>query len=297
MHEAATALPSLTDMQEHGSFPLSQWDAEYALSPAGEIVPSFEELTRCTWGTHVTVHGQPAKFHQAGLVNERQVVIVLAGHNATLNAESWRCEPACGGEQAYYFDFDQAGLRVGTPLAAPLLREQAVAALRKGDLVLVNGCPATFLCLKHRADDMWLTLQASPDQEIALHGIGAEQVDHRKWGDAWRIKWAAELNVHLVSAHLPTFKELNSLAAGAPVTLGAEAVPGQLQCTEVRDGTKRFVVVKAAPWLSVRQAHSQPAPGCRDWLYRIRFEEAGLRLAHEGAQATPNSLPLITSPQ
>jgi hypothetical protein len=67
-------------------------------------------------------------------------------------------------------------------------------------------------------------------------------------------------------------------------------VPGQHQRIKVRDGTKRFVVVKAAPWLSVRQAHSQPVPGCRDWIYRIRFEEAGLRLAHDDEpQASQNA--------
>lgn len=281
MHEVATALPSLDDAQEQSARPLSLRDAEYALLPDGEIVPTFAELTRCTWGTHVTVRGQPAKFHQAGVVNERQVVIVLASHNAILGAESWRCEPACGGETAYYFDYDQAALRVGTPLAAPLLREQAAASLRSGDSLMVNGRPATFLRLKHRADELWLTLQAAPGQVIALREIGADQVDDRKWGHAWRVKWSAELDVHLVSARLPTFHELNRLEAGTLVTLGAEAVPGLLQCTQVRDGTKRFVLVKAAPWLSVRQAHSQPAAGCRDWIYRIRFEEAGLRLATE----------------
>jgi hypothetical protein len=166
------------------------------------------------------------------------------------------------------------------------LREQAATSLRKGDSVLVNDCTATFLCLKHRADELWLTLWASPDQEGALREMGADQVDHRKWGHAWRIKWAAELNVHLLSALLPTFDELKRLAPGALVTLGAEAVPGRLQCTQVRDGTKRFVVIKAAPWLSLRQAHSRPAPGCGEWIYRIRFEEAGLRLAPDAVQAT-----------
>jgi hypothetical protein len=285
MHEAATA-PPLNDEEEPTARWLSLQDGAHASVPDGEIVPSFAELTRCTWGTHVTVRGQAAKFHQAGVVNERQVVIVLASHNDVLDAASWRCEPACAGEHAYYFDYDQASLLIGTPLAAPLLREQAAASLRRGDSILVNDCTATFLCLRHRADELWLTLRASPGQENALREMGADQVDHRKWGHAWRIKWAAGLNVHLLSARLPTFDELNRLAPGAFVTLGAEAVPGRLQCTQVRDGTKRFVVVKAAPWLSVRQAHSRPAPGCGDWVYRIRFEEAGLRLALEGAQAT-----------
>lgn len=283
MHEVATALPSLNDVQEPCARTLLQQD--------GEIEPTFEELMRCTWGTHVTVCGQPAIFHQAGMINERQVVIVLAGSNAILGAQSQRCEAACGGEQAYYFDYNQAVLRIGTPLAAPLLRGQAAASLRKGDLIQVNGCTATFLCLKHRSDELWLTLRAEPEQASALSEIGADPVDHRKWGEAWRVKWTAELNVHLVSARLPTFKELNRLAPGAPVTLGPEAVPGRLQCTQVRDGTKRFVLVQAAPWLNVRQAHSQPAPGCSDWVYRIRFEEAGLRLAHDGAQLAPDNEP------
>ena len=225
------------------------------------------------------MHGQPAKFHQAGVVNDRQILIVLASHNTVLEDRCWRCEPACGGEQAYYFDHQQAGLRIGTPLGAPLLREQAATSLRKGDLIQVNGCSATFLCLRHRSEELWLTIQATPEQESALIEIGGEQVVHRNWGNAWRVKWSAELKVHLLSARLPTFDELNKLEPGAPITLGAEAVPGRFQCAQVRDGTKRFVVVMAAPWLSVRQAHSQPADGCRDWLYRIRFEEAGLRLA------------------
>lgn len=287
--QVVTALPSVDDAQEQSARPLSLRDAEYAMSADGEIVPTFAELTRCTWGTHVTVRGQPAKFHQAGLINERQVVVVLAAHNAILGAQCWRCEPACGGEEAYYFDYDQAGLQIGTPLAAPLLREQAAASLRSGDSVLVNSCPATFLRLKHRADELWLTLRAAPEQESALLGIGADRVDDRKLGNAWRIKWATGLNVHLVSARLPMFNELNSLEPGALVTLGADAVPARLQCTQVRDGTKRFVVVKAAPGLSVRQAHSQPAPGCPDWVYRIRFEEAGLRLAHDAAQPASNN--------
>jgi hypothetical protein len=291
MHEVATALPSLNDVLEPCVRTLSQQDGEYTLSFDGEIEPTFEELMRCTWGTHVTVCGQPAKFHQAGLINERQVVIVLAGSNVILGAQSRRCEPACGGEQAYYFDYKQAVLRIGTPPSAPLLCEQAATSLRKGDLIQVNGCTATFLCLKHRSDELWLTLQAEPGQGSALGEIGAEPVDHRKWGEARRVKWAAELSVHLVSAHLPTFKELNRLEPGAPVTLGPEAVPGRLQSTQVRDGTKRFVLVQAAPWLSVRQAHSQPAPGCSDWIYRIRFEEAGLRLALGGAQVAPNNEP------
>lgn len=290
MHEVATALPSLND-EEQNARPLSQRDDEHTLLPDGEIAPTFEQLIRCTWGTHVTVRGQPAKFHQAGLIDERQVVIVLAGCSAILGAQSRRCEPACGGEQAYYFDYNQAVLRIGTPLAAPLLREQAAASLRKGDLIEVNGCTATFLCLKHGFDELWLTLQAAPKQEGALSDIGAERVDHRKWGNAWRLKWAAELNVHLVSARLPTFRELNDLPPGAPITFGAEAVPGRLQCTQVRDGTKRFVLVQAAPWLSVRQVHSKPSPGCSDWVYRIRFEEAGLRLVHNDALLATDNEP------
>jgi hypothetical protein len=33
--------------------------------------------------------------------------------------------------------------------------------------------------------------------------------------------------------------------------------------------------------LNLHQTQSQPAPGSRHWIYRIRFEEAGLRLADE----------------
>lgn len=288
MHEVATAPPALNEAQEPGATPPLHGYAQHRCSSEGEMVPTFAELTRCTWGTHVTVRGQPAKFHQAGVINDRQVVIVLAGHNTVLVEESWRCEPACGGETAYYFDYEQAGLRIGTPSTAPLLREQVAASLRVGDSVLVNGCAATFLRLKHRADELWLTIGAEPGQESALIEIGADRIDDRNRGEAWRIKWAAGLDVHLVSAHLPTFDELNRLAPGTRVSLGSEAVPGQLQRTHVRDGTKRFVLVKAAPWLSVHQAHSQPAVGSRDWIYRIRFEEAGLRLVHDGPEATPD---------
>lgn len=281
MHEAATALSPLNNAQIQAARPQLPPEAAPAFPTNDEIVPTFEELTRCTWGTHVTVRGQPAKFHQAGMIDERRVVVVLAGHNAILGAESWRCESACGGEQAYYLDYDQAGLHIGTPPSAPLLREQAAASLRTGDLVLVGSCTATFLSLKRLGDDLCLMLRAAPEQESGLLGIGANQVVDRKWGNVWRIRWAPDLTVHLVSARLATFNDLNGLATGTPVTLGAEAVPARLQGTQVRDGTKRFVLVEAAPWLSVRQAQSQPAPGRRDWVYRIRFEEAGLRLAHQ----------------
>jgi hypothetical protein len=243
--------------------------------------PTFAELRRCTWGTHVTVHGQPAKFHQAGLIDDRQVVIVLAGDNPVLAAESVYREPACDGESAYYFDYGQAHLSIGTPPAAPLLREQAAASLRAGDVVLLAGCPATFLELKSRAGELWLTLRAAPEQHDALRRIGAEQVDDAKWGQAWHVDWNAGLKLRLVSARLPTFTELSSLRPGACVTVGADGVPAWLQCTQVRDGTRRFVVVKAAPWLNLHQTQSQPAPGSRHWIYRIRFEEAGLRLADE----------------
>lgn len=281
MQEVAAALSSLQDAQMPCVGAQPSQDRETALSSDGYILPTFAELTRCTWGTHVTVHGQPAIFHQAGVANERQVVIVLAGQNTVLEAQSWRCEPACGGEHAYYFDYKKAGLRIGTPLAAPLLREQAATSLREGDSIQVNGCTATFVCLKRRSEELWLTMRAAPEHESALVAMGSEHIDHRKWGKAWRVKWSAELNVHLLSARLPTFDELNRLKPGAPITLGAAAVPGLFQCTQVHDGTKRFVVVQAAPWLSVRQAHNQPVQGCGDWIYRIRFEEAGLRLVQD----------------
>lgn len=281
MQEVAAAPPSLDDAQMQSAGALSSQHRKTTFLPQRESLPTFTELTRCTWGTHVTVHGQPAKFHQAGVVKDRQVVIVLAAHNNILEAQSWRCEPACGGEHAYYFDYEQSELRIGTPLSAPLLREQAATSLREGDSIQVNGCTATFICLKRRSEQQWLTMRAAPEHESALIAMGGEHVDQRKWGNALRLKWSAELKVHLLSAHLPAFDELATLDPGTPITLGAGGVPGKFQSIQVQDGTKRFVVVRAAPWLSVRQAHSQPAQGCRDWIYRIRFEEAGLRLVQD----------------
>lgn len=282
MHEAASAPPSIDSAQEQLGHSVAPLQPEEAVSCETEIAPTFTELMRCTWGTHVTVCGQPAKFHQAGMVNERQVVIVLSSHNDILASASWRCEAACGGEQAYYFDYQKAALRIGTPVTAPLLREQASTSLRKGDELLVNGVQATFLCLKRRADELWLTLRATPEQQTAMSEIGAVQIDPREWSDAWTVNWSAGLTVQLFSARLPSFAELAKLRPGVPVTLGADATPGWLQCTQVRDSTKRFVIVKAAPWLNMRQAHSHPLAGGREWIYRIRFEEAGLRVAHDG---------------
>ncbi|MBC5768520.1 hypothetical protein [Ramlibacter albus] len=244
------------------------------------LAPSFEELKRCTWGTHVTVMGQPAMFSQAGRVDGRETVIVVAGPNAVLAGASRHHEPAGGGDFTYCFDYDRAQLQVGTPPAAPLLREQA-AGLRAGDSVLVHGCPAMFLESRIRADELWLTLRDAPGQEAALRELGAESVDDRKWGAVWRLVWRAGLQVRLVSARLPTFGELAKLRPGTQVTIGVEGIPGRLMGTQMRDGTRQYVLVKAAPWLSVHQADSQPVGGSRSWLYRIRFQEAGLRLAGE----------------
>lgn len=253
---------------------------------AFERAPGFDELRRCTWGTHVTVCGQPARFNQAGVIHGREIVIVLSGNNPVLAAHSRYCEAAGPGEFAYYFDYGRAGLAIGTPPGAPLLREQGLAWLRGGDIVLVNGGPATLLEIKPRADETWLSLRAAPEQEPHLTRLGADCVEDRKWGRAWRMAWEAGLQVRLVSARLPTFAEVARLRPGTPVTLGNDALPGKLQCTQVRDGTRQFVMVKAAPWLSVHQADSQPVPGAREWIYRIRFEEAGLRLGDDAAIAS-----------
>jgi hypothetical protein len=231
----------------------------------------------------VTVRGQPARFNQAGVINGREVVIVLAGNNPVLAAQSRYSEAAGPGEYAYYFDYAHAQLAIGTPPAAPMLREQALASLRAGDVVLLNGCPATLLELRPRADEVWLTLRAAPEQHAMLGRLGAEHVRDRRWGDVWRLVWEAGLQLRLVSARLPSFADVARLRAGTQVTIGTEAIPARLQCTQVRDGTRQFVMVKAAAWLSVHQADSQPVAGSNEWIYRIRFEEAGLRLAQEAA--------------
>ena len=253
------------------------------LALASAYLPTFSELTRCTWGTHVTVRGQPAQFNQAGVIEGREVVVVLAGHNTVLGAESWYCEAADGGEYAYYFDYEQAGLRVGTPPAAPLLREQATAWLRSGDTVLVNGCAAAFLELKSRSDGLWLALKTLPGSVDGLQKIGAEPVDDRRLGRVWRLRWDTCLVVRLVSERLPTFMELSRLKPGTPVTVGPGAIQAQLQATWVRDGTKQFVMVTAAARLSLHQADSQPIPDSPAWMYRIRFEAGGLRLTDASA--------------
>ncbi|HVZ45012.1 MAG TPA: hypothetical protein VHA82_14475 [Ramlibacter sp.] len=242
-------------------------------------LPSFSQLTRCTWGTHVTVRGQPAKFHQAGLIEGCEIVIVLAGGNDVLAAACRHKESACLGEVAYYFDYARAGLSIGTPSAAPLLREQAATCLRAGDTVALNGSLCTFLESKRQADELWLTLRTVSGQEHALHRLGADCVDDRNWGRVWRVTWRSALQLHLASTRLPTFAELAMLDAGTLVTLGSDAQAASMQGTQLRDGTKQFVLVEAAPWLNLHQADSELVAGSRNWVYRIRFEEAGLRLA------------------
>ena len=246
----------------NGRTPLYMIDAGRALHlslPCAQL-PGFDELTRCNWGTHVTVLGQPARFNQAGMVDGRQVVVVLAyGANPVLHAASWRDEPAGGGEIAYYFDYHRTGLRIGTPRGAPLMPEQADRCLRSGDLVLVNGLPQRFQGLTCDDDAFWLALASRP-------GL---------------LQWTSGVRLRLLSARLPTFADLSRLKPGTPVTIGADAIPGVLHKTIVRDGTRECVVVSAPPRLALRQAASQPQPNGTQWLYRIRFQEAGLRLADD----------------
>jgi hypothetical protein len=257
--------------------PLDLRDSDFP-SFADAHLPTFETLRRCTWGTHVTVHGQPAKFHQAGVIDGRDIVIVLATLNPTLAAACRRSEAACCGEIAYYFDYAGAGIQLGTPTHAPLLRDQA-AWLRVGDTVQVNGCLCTFLESKQQADALWLTLRSLSPGDDALADLGADRIECAKWGTVWRQLWSSGLRLHLVSTRLATFAELGKLRPGTPCTIGADAVRASLRSTQVRDRTKQYVLVEAAPWLSLHQADSQPLPESRNWLYRIRFEESGLRLA------------------
>jgi hypothetical protein len=241
--------------------------------------PTFGQLKRCTWGAHITACGQPAKFHQAGVIEGREIVVVAADSNAVLSAECRQHERAFSGEIIYYLDYSRTELCMGTPHAAPLLREQAALSLRRGDMVQVNDRLCTFLGARHEADGFRLFLRPQSQEPEPMHEISAEAIDDTEWGPSWRLTWQDGLDLRLVSDRLPAFEDVARLSAGAPVTIGAQARPARLRSTQVVDGTKQFVLVDAAPWLNLHQAESRSFAGTCDWLYRIRFEEAGLRLA------------------
>lgn len=256
--------------------PLYRFEADASLHVAlrSDQLPSFEQLTRCDWGTRVTVRGQPARFSQAGFVDKRPVVVVLAhGPQPELKPHSWYCEHIGADEAAYYFNHDQTGLRIGTPVGTPLMQEQAATCLRRGDLLMVNGMPVTFMKLKQHELHHWLTLHAQPEQEPALRNAGAQPVKAAPHGPAWLLKWHRGLQVRLLSDSLPTFAQLRQMNRGTPVTLGTAGKPATLQGTSVIDGTRQFVLLSSAPT-------SDPAKVARE-TYRLRFQEAGLRLAGE----------------
>jgi hypothetical protein len=240
--------------------------------------PTFAQLRRCTWGTHITAFGQPAKFHQAGLIVGKEIVVVSAYSNDVLAAQCRHHESALSGEVVYYLDYSRTDLCIGTPHAAPLLREQAALSLRSGDVVHVNEIPCTFLASRHDANGFWLLIRPQTGGRQAMHDTGAEPVDRADWGRCFRLNWQDGLDVRLVSDRLPTFEEVARLRAGTRLTVGAQARPALLRSTQVVDGTKQFVLVDAAPWLNLHQAESRSFAGSFEWLYRIRFEEAGVRL-------------------
>jgi hypothetical protein len=253
--------------------------------------PTFAQLRRCTWGAHITACGQPAKFHQAGVIEGHEIVAVSASSNAVLSAECRRQEAALSGETIYYVDYARLELCMGTPHAAPLLREQAALSLRSGDVVQVNETTCTFLGSRHETDGFWLLLLPQSEGSEAMHDIGAEAVEVNEWGCCWRMNWQDGVDVRLVSDCLPNFEDVSRLRAGTTVTVGAQARPARLRSTQVVDGTKQFVLIDAAPWLNLHQAESRSFADTHDWLYRIRFEEAGLRLtAMEPSRASCHSL-------
>lgn len=273
----AHSTPALASVWDGAALSMDLRGSDFAPFIDGEL-PTFESLRRCTWGTHVTVHGQPAKFHQAGVIDGRNIVIVLAMFNPVLAAACRRSEAACSGEVVYYFDYACAGIHVGTPAHAPLLRDQA-PWLRSGDIVQLNDCLCTFLESKGKADQLWLTLHSAPSSDNAIAKLGAVHAECARWGKVWRQIWGPDLRLLLVSARLPTFEELRSLQPRKPVTIGANAVQANLRGTMVQGGTRQYVLVEAPPWLSLNQTESQQLPDSGNWLYRIRFQESALRLA------------------
>lgn len=254
-------------------------------------VPSFEDLLRCDWGTHVTACGQPARFNQAGSVGGRNIVVILASiANAELRSRALYCEPAGAGEGAFYLDYEAAEVRVGTSSRAALMGEQATSCLRRGDIILVKGVSAVFLAAGFRGDAQYIFIRTSPAQEPALSKLGAEAVDDRVAGRSWRLELEEPLQLRLVSARIPTFDEIRCLTAGTGVTLGPAGEPARLLGCRLVDGTRQFVVVGARAGLALHQVECHPIPD-GDWSYRIRFQQAGLRLVEggvDGRRRSPN---------
>jgi hypothetical protein len=250
-------------------------EAEIAISSGfGDVEagpPTFEQLERCDWGAHVTVRGQPARFNNAGVVRGERVVVVLAdSQNAVLTKSCFMAQAVSELEDAYYFPYDRAELRMGTPQGAPMLPEQAAACLRRGDRVTVDGVAAVYAGMELCDDDLVLMMrlrQATPDVRSGAQGDAA-----------WSVRWRPGLQVRLVSASLPTFEDLRQMPEGTPVTVGSHAVPAKLRGTSLRDGTRMFVLVQAQGWLKLREADSRPSGEAGEWVYRIRYEEAVLRI-------------------
>lgn len=233
-------------------------------------LPSFEQLARCDWGTHVTVLGQPARFNQAGIIDGRQVVVVLTwGTNPLLKACARRCEQVGPTETACYMDYADTGLRIGTAPGTPLLPDQIRCGLRRGDHVLVCGLPATYLAARER-DGLWLKLDTDPRHAARLREAGAQLVTEGADGAEWRIRWRWGLQMRLLSASLPTFTQLRRMPVGTRITLGRDGTRATLQGTNVEDGTRQFVLTLPEP---------RPVQNGLLLMNRTRFQHAGLRLA------------------
>lgn len=234
---------------------------------------------RCDWGTHVTVLGHPGRFNQAGMVRGRQTVVVVAGcGHADLRAASPAHQYVGDGENAYYLDYEQAGLRIGTPAGAPLMRDQAIACLRAGDVVLLNGTPVTLLALKRRNFHLWLALLPDPAQAPQMLRAGALPVvlpTPQLPRGAWRLRWGPATQLRLVSARLPGFDEVQKMRRGTPVTLGPQGTPALLQGSFLEEGTRQFVTVRP-----LDRPPSQTSNGLG--VQRLRFQEAGLRVVERG---------------
>jgi hypothetical protein len=240
------------------------------------FMPSFEQLTRCDWGTYVIVRGHPARFHQAGMAEGKQIVVVLAdAANDRLRAYSYYHEAADPGECAYYCDYATAGLRIGTLPSAPLLRTQAASSLRRGDTVVVNGAAATFLAVRHLDEAFAIVLSVNPATTGVLQGLGARPFKDPIAGDAWLLPWVPGLQVRLMSDRLPTFIDLQRLKAGTQLTIGPCGRAATLQGSVVADGTREFVLV------CVEGGEGGDAESHE--ILTLRFQEAGVRLAQGAA--------------
>lgn len=251
--------------------------APAALASAGVTPPDpgFAQWMRCDWGTHVTVLGHPGRFHQAGVVRGRPTVVVVAGSgHADLRAAS-RAHSCMGdGETVYHLDHGSADLRIGTPAGAPLMRDQAIACLRPGDVVLLNGTPVTLLALKQRECHLWLALLPEPAQAPQMLRAGALPIVLPMPPlppGAWRLRWGPTTQLRLLSDRLPGFDEVQQMRRGTPVTLGAQGTPALLQGSFVEECTRQFVTVRPLD----RPPH-ETTGGLG--LKRLRFQEAGLRV-------------------